>query len=296
MRSSLTRRFHRRAFLASPVVLAAPAWGAASRSLEFPVSSSTVKGPTGMSGRWSKVLEDEFDGPQLNADLWNTCYPWGEDNNGDGSDNCYLAENVALNGDGHLILTGRQGTVRGVGSTGDAKTWPYNSGQINTFGKFSMQHGAVEIRARVPRGAGAWPAFWALPANGSWPPEVDVMEIYGNEPSVLEMTYHIGTAATHRSHSSRTVLPSPSTFNEDFHVYGCSISPIAITWYLDGVEQWSFTNEKDVSQLKPLYLVCNLAIGGLSGNPAENTWPQEYVIDYVRVWERQTKERFVHGA
>jgi beta-glucanase (GH16 family) len=112
------------------------------------------------------------------------------------------------------------------------------------------------------------------------------MEIYGNAPNVLEMTYHRGTPDHHHEQDATTTLPSPSDFSEEYHIYGCAISHQAITWYLDGVEQWSFTNQPEISQLKPLYLVCNLAIGGVSGDPSENTWPQTYAVDYIRAWVR----------
>jgi beta-glucanase (GH16 family) len=248
------------------------------------VPSPPVAGPTGIPGNWTVVMHDEFEGTVLNNELWNTQYPWGEDNNGDGSDNCYLSRNAALNGNGILVLTGRKGEIEGIGRNGTSKSWPYNSGQVNTFRKFSLQYGAVEIRAKVPKGPGAWPAFWALPADGSWPPEVDVMEMYGKAPNVLEMTYHWGGADDPQEQHADTRLSPPADLSEAFHVYGCEMSPDAISWYLDGEKQWSFTKKEEISQLKPLYLVCNLAIGGLSGDPSGNTWSQEYLVDYIRAW------------
>jgi beta-glucanase (GH16 family) len=150
--------------------------------------------------------------------------------------------------------------------------------------KFALEFGAVEIRAKVPQASGAWPAFWALPANGSWPPEVDVMEIYGNAPNVLDMTFHGGTAHDQRESRSKTKLRAPAVFADAFHVFGCDISREAITWYLDGVAQWTFKNKGELSRLTPLYLVCNLAIGGPAGNPSGKVWPQHYVVDYIRAW------------
>jgi hypothetical protein len=89
-----------------------------------------VSGPTGIPGSWTAVFDDEFVGNRLNSKLWNTQYPWGADNNGDGSENCYLPKNVALDGTGHLRLTGRKGTEIGRGSNGKEKSWPYSSGQV----------------------------------------------------------------------------------------------------------------------------------------------------------------------
>jgi len=241
--------------------------------------------PTGIVGEWKLVFHDEFEGAQIDRTRWHMQYPWGEDNNGDGSLNCYLPENVALDGNGHLALTGREGLVAGTGSNGKQKSWSFSSGQINTWGIFSILHGAVEIRAKVPSGSGTWPAFWALPADGSWPPEVDVMEIYGDMPGVVEMTYHRGTPEHHQENHSTTTLPMAVEFSEDYHVFGCSISAEAITWYLDGREQWAYRNNRAISELKPMYLVCNLAIGGMGGNPSGTTWPVQCLVDYIRAWE-----------
>ena len=241
--------------------------------------------PTGVPGDWRIVLDDDFEGTSLDSSLWNTQYPWGEDNNGDGSENCYLPSNVSLDGQGHLVLTGQRGEVQGTGSNGEPKSWPYSSGQVNTFGKFSITHGVLEVRAQVPAGLGTWPAFWSLPANGSWPPEVDVMEVYGLDPGTVDMTYHWGKEKKPKEKDRETTLDGGEVFSSDFHVFGCAISSRAISWYLDGVEQWSFTRANKIGQLVPLYLVCNLAIGGAGGDPDGTPMPVQYVVDYIRAWK-----------
>ena len=262
-----------------------PADDAARSRTVSAMTCPTGPAPNGVPGNWYSVLDDDFDGTSLDSSLWNTQYPWGKDNNGDGSENCYLPSNVALDGQSHLVLTGQRGEVLGKGSDGKPKTWPYSSGQVNTYGKFSMTHGVLEVRAQVPSGLGAWPAFWSLPADGSWPPEVDVMEVYGVEPGTVDMTYHWGTERTPMEKDSETTLPDGQAFSTDFHVFGCAITEKAITWYLDGVEQWSFTRKAEIAQLVPLYLVCNLAIGGAGGDPDGTPMPVRYVVDYIRAWK-----------
>jgi len=272
--------YSRRAFLLSSVPVAGSLLGLNARP-----HRPSVPGPSGMVGRWILTFNDEFRGTDLNQRLWNTQYPWGADNNDDGSQNCYLPGNVTLDGKGHLALTGRRGTVRGTTSDGKPTSWPFSSGQINTFGKFSLRSGAVEIRAKVPTGPGVWPAFWALPADGSWPPEVDFMEVYDG---AVHTTFHPrGTQERGRSYT-RTTRPRSSMLSDSYHVFGCALSPEAITWYLDGRPQWSFNDRTAIAGLPPLYIVCNLAIGGIGGDPTVNTWPRSYLIDYVRAWRRIT--------
>ncbi len=53
----------------------------------------------------------------------------------------------------------------------------------------------VPVRLRRDRGAGSsgkglWPAFWLLPVGGGWPPEIDVMEVLGDDPDGFWATLH----------------------------------------------------------------------------------------------------------
>ena len=73
--------------------------------------------------------------------------------------------------------------------------YQYTSGQINTSQSFNQLYGFFEMRAQLPAGQGTWPAFWLLPENGSWPPEIDVMEMLGNNPTVYYTSIHSGTAS-----------------------------------------------------------------------------------------------------
>ncbi|HEY3918347.1 MAG TPA: glycoside hydrolase family 16 protein, partial [Stellaceae bacterium] len=68
--------------------------------------------------------------------------------------------------------------------------YQYTSGQINTYNSFSQTYGYFEMNAELPAGQGLWPAFWLMPENGSWPPELDVMEMLGQNPSTYYTTVH----------------------------------------------------------------------------------------------------------
>src|SRR6202030_3710079 len=94
--------------------------------------------------------------------------------------------------------------------------YQYTSGEINTYHSFSQLYGYFEMRAELPAGQGYWPAFWLLPANGSWPPEIDAMEVLGNDPTTLYTTVHTNSTGTHTSSGIGTIVANTST---GFHTY-----------------------------------------------------------------------------
>ena len=71
----------------------------------------------------------------------------------------YTPEEVFLR-DGVLVLRSRKRLMGGR---------PYTSGLVETKGTFAQAYGRFEVRAKLPRGQGIWPAHWLLPADGAWP-------------------------------------------------------------------------------------------------------------------------------
>ena len=79
----------------------------------------------------------------------------------------------------------------------------------------------------------------------------------------------------------------------DYHVYAVEWTPEALTFFVDG--QSFFTCKNDGTGVDswpfdaPQYLILNLAIGGAWGGQRgvdPNAFPQQYLIDYVRVYQR----------
>lgn len=155
----------------------------------------------------------------------------------------------------------------------------YGSGWVKTRGRFAQLYGYFEIRARVPEGKGLWPAFWLLPADGSWPPEIDVMEILGHDVTTVYQTLHSSAAPT----QGAPVKVAPSA--DGFHRYGALWSAQTVDFYVDGAKVGSVPTPGDMH--KPMYLVANLAVGGSwPGYPDATTrFPARMDIDYIRAWQ-----------
>jgi beta-glucanase (GH16 family) len=151
----------------------------------------------------------------------------------------------------------------------------YISGLITTQPSFSQTYGYFEMRAKLPAGKGVWPAFWLLPKDLSWPPEVDIMESVG-DPSKYYVTYHSNAAK-----DAGTEVPiSP----DDFHVFAVSWDAKNVVWYVDGREVKRLPTPADMH--KPMYMIANLALGGdWAGYPDASTpFPSTFAIDYIRAY------------
>ncbi len=226
------------------------------------------------------IFSDEFAGGSLDTAKWSKCYPWdngGCTNAGNHEEEWYLPGEVLLES-GLLRLRARQEPVTGS----DGKKYPYTSGMISSYGKFSTAYGYFEIRTRLPKGKGLWPAFWLLPASGEWPPEIDILEALGSDTRSYFTTLHYKTAKSPHLYQANN-FAAPADLSEGFHIYAVNWQPNQLTWYFDGQQVYQL--DENVPSL-PMYILANLAVGGdFPGPPSPDTaFPAFYDIDYIRVY------------
>jgi len=159
----------------------------------------------------------------------------------------------------------------------------YSSGVITSKLSFQQQYGLFEIKARTPRGKGFWSAFWLLPIDNSWPPEIDAFEILGDRPDVVHITLH----SHDRGRENEEVPHKLSDSSAAFHTYSVDWQPDFITFYVDDVEVDRRPTPSDMH--KPFYMLINLAVGGgWPGSPDQTTrFPSSLDVAWVRVWKRK---------
>ncbi len=151
---------------------------------------------------------------------------------------------------------------------------PTVSGLLTTRESFAQTYGYFEAKIDIPAGSGLWPAFWLAPANGSWPPEIDIMENYGGASSTV--TAHSGTRADHKTSGAEYWDPGIA---EGAHVWGLSWTATDLIWYLDDVE--IYRTPTPAAMNVPMYLLINLAVQ--KGAPA--TASGEMMVDWVRAYQ-----------
>lgn len=227
---------------------------------------------------WVVTFEDEFEGPKLDYSKWTPEDPWGVERNDELQGyiiHAFHQENGILK-----IRCEKEPTFY------DGEKRDYRSGMMSTTRKFSQTYGKFEIRCRVPRGKGLWPAFWLLPEPPSWPPEIDVLEILGHETDRVYMSNHwIDPENPNGDSKSITGEFKGPDFSDDFHVFAIEWSPGQIQWFVDGVLR--HTSHKEVPDVS-MFLLVNLAVGGWAEAPDEWTvFPADFEVDYIRVWEQK---------
>jgi beta-glucanase (GH16 family) len=153
--------------------------------------------------------------------------------------------------------------------------YAYMSGLITSQPSFSQTYGYFEMRARLPQGKGLWPAFWLLPVDQSWPPEIDVMESIGDSSQVF-VTTHSKVAKVEGF--EQRIAP------DVFHTFAASWDEHNVIWYIDGREVGRHPTPGDMH--KPMFMLANLAVGGhWPGSPDVSTkFPARYEIDYIRAY------------
>lgn len=164
----------------------------------------------------------------------------------------------------------------------------YTSGCISSEMTHWQTYGYFEIRARLPRGKGYWPAFWLLPKRDAWPPEIDILEGSGARPygvhhGVIEKPPKAGTPGG-------MWIDQFIDASDGFHRYAVDWRRENITFYVDGTKTFEYGSH---NIHEDMYMLVNLALGSKDANwipdPDDTTpFPGFLEIDYVQVCRRDT--------
>jgi beta-glucanase (GH16 family) len=255
--------------------------------------------PSPLSGTYTRVWSDNFDGTALNT------ANWAYDNNVhvNGEVQQYVSNNVSVSG-GTLKLTARRETVNG---------YPFTSGRIFTKGLRSFTYGKVVARMKLPVGDGYWPAFWMMGDNidaVGWPGngELDIMENIGYSNWVsgaLHGPNYWGAGSVGGRHD----LPAGQTIAA-WHTYAVEWDPTYIRWLIDDQVVRTVTRADVIANSgqwvydNPKFILLNLALGGDYPHGYNNVTspyyglPQSTVdniaagggvveVDYVEVWQKR---------
>ncbi len=219
---------------------------------------------------------------------------WGYDVGGGGWGNNELqyytnarSENARVSG-GNLIIEVRKENFSGRN---------YTSARLLTKNKAKWTYGKFEIRAKLPRGRGTWPAIWTLAATNPlvWPDdgELDIMEEVGHDPNMIHGTAHNKSfnGANGKQKGGSVLIKDAQ---DSFHVYSMEWTDTQVTWFVDGNFYFTYNNPNAGNDSWPynkdFFLILNVAIGGnWAGQQGidDTVFPQSMLVDYVRVYQKK---------
>ncbi len=243
---------------------------------------------------YTQVWSDEFDS-EINDEFWSYDLGDGCDRGpglcGWGNNELQWYTDERKNArvrDGNLV-------IRAIKENSPVNGYDYTSARMVTKNKVDIRFGRIDIRAKLPRGQGIWPAIWMLSTEkkyGIWPAsgEIDIMELIGSKPREVLGTVHYGHDFWR--YKSAYYNLEQGTFADDYHTFSLFWRENCLRFAVDGEFYGdpitpSVTLPTGYPFNEKFHLILNIAVGGnLPGNPdASTVFPQEMAIDYIRVFE-----------
>ena len=190
---------------------------------------------------------------------------------------------------------------------------------VTTMETMSYKYGYVEIRAKMPFVRGAWASFWTSSSGALGPKnpadysiEVDVFENFASLDTIapnVHKWYGDGRHTQWGDEGEKYTFDSLN-INDEYHIYGFEWTPEKMTMYVDDKpyftydhsinfdEGYAANKNKGASDMSgfdtQLYLIFNnhlftssssyLPYDGCEIYPTD--LPTEYVIDYVRLYQK----------
>lgn len=287
------------------------------RGSEYVADGEGVSDDHTLEGGYTLLWHDEFNGTGApNSEMWR--FEEGFVRNEE--DQWYKSDNAEMK-DNALVITAKKEQVKNnnynPGATG-GNAWKqtreyaeYTSACVVATDKYAFKYGKLIVRAKIPIEQGGWPAIWSTGNWYEWPlgGEIDILEFYRNK--IHANLCWGGTSRWSGSWNSNSkditeFTSKDAKWAEKYHVWTMDWDKDYIKIYLDG----ELMNETDLStttnkgdhgagsggDINPFSndmegfgqnVMLNLAIGGNNGRPIEATFPLEYRVDYVRVYQKK---------
>ena len=189
-------------------------------------------------------------------------------------------EAVGLDGKGNLVI----------------KTFMDNDkptdGCITTQGKFEHSFGYYVARIQLQSQLGHWSAFWITgPGVGKVGDdardgcEIDIMEKPWLDERVQHTFHWDGYGKEHKTEGKVAKVPGVM---DGFHTFGLWWKSDEYVFYVDGKETWR-SKAGGVCQVAE-YMLLSDEIGNWAGDIAKAKLPDQFLVDYVRVYDLVEKK------
>ncbi|MCJ8165708.1 glycoside hydrolase family 16 protein [Pontibacter sp. E15-1] len=240
---------------------------------------------------WALVWADEFEKDGVPDPA-----KWGFASRKSADWACYCADTLATTfvKDGTLYL-------RGILSQDKADTVKYKTACIQTKDKFSFRYGKVEVRAKLSKGKGSWPAIWLMPQHaryGGWPTsgEIDIME-HLNHDSIIYQTLHSHYIDRMQQKTNPVYFATAPLAVEEYNTYGLEWYPDRLDFFVNGQKTFTYPKiENADSRQWPFdenfFIILDQALGGnWVGTINDKDLPVQMEVDWVRVYQQNSGQQ-----
>ncbi len=233
---------------------------------------------------YNLVFSDEFDGSELNTDVWYT--------RGNGPRRCgYNAASQVKVENGNLVITGEYLTD---GEYGEG----WYAAAVALKQKYTK--GYFEIRCICNDCNDYWSAFW-LQGNHPYDHELSAGGVGSAEIDIFEAMDHDALLPTKKNSVSHTVWCNGfdddvenldkcsfssigNNIYKEFNTYGLEWTDDEYIFYVNGVETGRTSFGNGVStDLEEVIASLEIPDGGINMDTSLKT---EFIVDYVKVWQK----------
>jgi hypothetical protein len=279
-----------------------PATPTAGTTTPPPIGAPPFPAPAGK--RWRVAFSEEFNNGGYDRTKLTPCFDW---NNGDctvsfnNGREYYDPAQVRVSGGTAKLVAEPSSTPKSKPACRDGRC-TYKAGLLSTARAdagsddylFRFTYGYVESRFKFPATQGFFTAFWMLPADPSFSyrSEIDILEVLGDDPTTMFMTYHYdnrGTSFNANKGKYNNGACAVKNYANNFVRMGVDWQPNRIAWYIDGVRCAEFTNAGAIEN-GPMQLILHMMV--------DNDWQQQWnvglkdptlarqlEVDYIRVFQ-----------
>jgi hypothetical protein len=281
-------------------------------SASCPLTGGRAGCPTGPPAapragqRWNLTFAEEFDGTDYDHSKLTPCFDWNSgdctSSFNDGREHYQPSQVVVSNGTAKLIAAPRSPPFPTSACQNGSCT--YKSGLLSTARPradsgvpylYAFTHGYVEARLKVPATRGFFTAFWMLPADPdfSYRSEIDILELLGDDPTTMFMTYHWNNTSEHfevnqgKFHNGACAVKD---YSKTFVRVGVDWQPDHIAWYIDGKKCAQFTSAANIEN-GPMQIILNMMVDNnwqrrWNVGLTDPTLVRQLEVDYIRVYQQ----------
>jgi beta-glucanase (GH16 family) len=236
------------------------------------------------------ILDENFNSHKPDTIIWSDRFAWGRCIIPNEANQYFTAGNSLKFGDSTLKLELRHEKILALVDSNqiankilqdgkpNLRRFEYSVGLVRS--KRNFLYGKFEMRCKLPKGKGTWPAFWLLGQDG----EIDIFEKPWKFHRQITTNYHYDSAGIKKEDFRFTQFGDKDEFSKAFHVFTFEWWHDSLKWFIDGImiraESHTFRN--------PMEVIVNIAAARddfWGYTPRRKKWKADLEIDYIKVWK-----------